>query len=69
MANESEKVEQKGVKATYAGAEVIGAKHNAVVVKTGLGSKSTDFLTHRLRENLYEYIYKEKHRCKEEEKR
>lgn len=34
--------------ATYAGTEVIRAKHHAVVVETNTVIKSTDFLTHRL---------------------
>lgn len=44
---------ERNLRATYAGTEVIRAKHHAVMVETSPGSKSTDFLTHRLEKNIY----------------
>lgn len=40
---------ERNLRATYAGTEVIRAKHHAVMVETSPGSKSTDFLTHCLK--------------------
>lgn len=38
---------------TYAGTEVIRAKHHAVMVEPNCGSESPEFLTHRLERRAY----------------
>lgn len=38
---------------TYAGTEVIRAKHHAVMVEPNRGSEPTEFLTHRLERRAY----------------
>lgn len=41
--------------ATYAGAEVVGAEHHAVVVEANAVSEAAGFLTHRLQKKHHSH--------------